>query len=87
MGEKKGFFKRLAEGLTKTRNNIVSGMDSIFKGFSSIDYVGYWNSRYEQYFGAAKGKSKRNKDKKSRRLQKALNGQHEGADVSTGRRL
>lgn len=37
MGEKKGFFKRLAEGLTKTRNSIVSGMDSIFKGFSSID--------------------------------------------------
>lgn len=37
MGEKKGFFKRLAEGLTKTRNHIVSGMDSIFKGFSSID--------------------------------------------------
>lgn len=37
MGEKKGFFKRLAEGLAKTRNNIVSGMDSIFKGFSSIN--------------------------------------------------
>ena len=28
--EKKGFFRRLAEGLTKTRNNIVSGMDAIF---------------------------------------------------------
>ena len=37
MGEKKGFFKRLVEGLTKTRNNIVSGIDSIFSGFSSID--------------------------------------------------
>ena len=37
MGEKKGFFKRLAEGLTKTRNNIVSGIDSIFSGFSAID--------------------------------------------------
>lgn len=35
--EKKGFFKRLAEGLTKTRNNIVAGIDSVFKGFSSID--------------------------------------------------
>ena len=35
--EKKGFFKRLVEGLTKTRNNIVSGIDSIFSGFSSID--------------------------------------------------
>ncbi len=37
MGEKKGFFKRLVEGLTKTRNNIVSGIDAIFNGFSSID--------------------------------------------------
>ena len=25
--EKKGFFKRLVSGLTKTRDNIVSGMD------------------------------------------------------------
>lgn len=32
-----GFFKRLISGLTKTRDNIVSGMDSIFSGFSSID--------------------------------------------------
>lgn len=37
MGEKKGFFKRLVSGLTKTRDNIVSGMDSIFHGFSKID--------------------------------------------------
>ncbi len=35
--EKKGFFARLKEGLTKTRNNIVHGIDSIFSGFSSID--------------------------------------------------
>ncbi|MCD8396057.1 MAG: signal recognition particle-docking protein FtsY [Lachnospiraceae bacterium] len=35
--KKKGFFKRLVEGLSKTRNNIVSGIDAIFKGFSSID--------------------------------------------------
>ena len=35
--EKKGFFSRLTAGLTKTRNNIVSGIDSIFSGFSSID--------------------------------------------------
>ncbi len=34
---KKGFFSRLVEGLTKTRNSIVSGIDSIFSGFSSID--------------------------------------------------
>ena len=37
MEEKKGFFKRLVAGLTKTRDNIVSGIDSIFNGFSSID--------------------------------------------------
>ena len=35
--EKKGFFKRLVSGLTKTRDNIVSGFDSIFNGFSHID--------------------------------------------------
>lgn len=35
--EKKGFFGRLVQGLTKTRNNIVAGIDSIFSGFSSID--------------------------------------------------
>lgn len=35
--EKKGFFKRLVSGLNKTRDNIVSGIDSIFSGFSSID--------------------------------------------------
>ena len=35
--EKKGFFKRLVSGLTKTRDNIVSGMDGIFFGFSEID--------------------------------------------------
>lgn len=37
MEEKQGFFKRLVSGLTKTRDNIVSGMDSIFHGFSYID--------------------------------------------------
>lgn len=35
--EKRGFFRRLVDGLTKTRNNIVAGIDSIFSGFSSID--------------------------------------------------
>lgn len=35
--EKKGFFKKLVEGLAKTRNNIAQGFDSIFSGFSSID--------------------------------------------------
>ncbi len=37
MGEKKGFFGRLAAGLAKTRNRMVSGIDAIFSGFSSID--------------------------------------------------
>ena len=38
MGEdKKGFFSRLVEGLSKTRSNIVEGIDSIFSGFSKID--------------------------------------------------
>lgn len=35
--ERVGIFKRLVQGLTKTRNSIVSGIDSIFSGFSSID--------------------------------------------------
>ncbi|MBR4966211.1 MAG: signal recognition particle-docking protein FtsY [Lachnospiraceae bacterium] len=35
--EKKGFFARLKQGLTKTRNNIVQSMDSVFHGFSHID--------------------------------------------------
>ena len=35
--EKKGFFKRLVSGLTKTRDNIVSGIDAVFSGFSHID--------------------------------------------------
>lgn len=37
MAEKTGFFSRLVAGLNKTRDNIVSGMDSVFGGFSSID--------------------------------------------------
>lgn len=35
--EKKGFFGRLKQGLSKTRDNIVKGMDSVFSGFSTID--------------------------------------------------
>ncbi len=31
------FFQKLVSGLSKTRNNIVSGMNSIFSGFSNID--------------------------------------------------
>lgn len=36
-GKKPGFFKRLIQGLTKTRDNIVAGIDSLFSGFSAID--------------------------------------------------
>ena len=35
--KKQGFFSRLGAGLTKTRDSFVSGIDSIFSGFSSID--------------------------------------------------
>ncbi len=37
MAEKRGFFSRLVAGLSKTRTNILSGIDHIFSGFSSID--------------------------------------------------
>lgn len=37
MSEKKGFFSRLKDGLTKTRDNFVAGIDNIFNGFSEID--------------------------------------------------
>ena len=37
MGEKKGFFGRLKSGLTKTRENLIKGIDSIFSNFSEID--------------------------------------------------
>ena len=35
--EKVGFFKRLVKGLSKTRDNIVAGFDSIFLGYEVID--------------------------------------------------
>ena len=35
--EKKGLWGRLVSGLAKTRSHIVSGIDSIFHGFSNID--------------------------------------------------
>ena len=35
--EKKGFFRRLVAGLSKTRDHIVKGFDSIFSGASAID--------------------------------------------------
>ena len=35
--KKKGFFKRLVSGLTKTRDNIVAGFDNLFSGSGVID--------------------------------------------------
>lgn len=35
--QKKGFFRRLWSGLSKTRNSIVSGLESVFSGASRID--------------------------------------------------
>ena len=32
-----GFFAKLTQGLSKTRDNIVRGIDSVFNGYSSID--------------------------------------------------
>ena len=37
MGEKKGFFSKLKAGLSKTRDNLVKGIDSLFSGYSEID--------------------------------------------------
>ena len=37
MAEKKGLFSRLVSGLSKTRNSIVAGFDSLFLGYDIID--------------------------------------------------
>lgn len=37
LGEKKGFFSRLASGLAKTRDNVITSIESIFTGSSNID--------------------------------------------------
>ena len=37
MSEKRGFFGKLARGLSKTRDRIAAGFDSIFSGFSGLD--------------------------------------------------
>ena len=39
--EKKGFFQRLVAGLSKTRANIVSGIDSIFSGIPVLMMIFY----------------------------------------------
>ena len=35
--EKKGFFRRLKDGLSKTRSSIISGFDNVFTAYSEID--------------------------------------------------
>ena len=35
--KKKGFFSRLVEGLTKTRNAVVNGIENVFLGYDVID--------------------------------------------------
>lgn len=35
--EKKGFFQKLIDGLTKTRDSFVKNMDYVFRGFTNID--------------------------------------------------
>lgn len=35
--ERKRFFSRLRAGLTKTRDNIVKGIDSVFTGYTAVD--------------------------------------------------
>ena len=39
--EKQGFFGRLVTGLSKTRNYITQGIDSVFHGFTNIDDTFY----------------------------------------------
>ena len=35
--KKRGFFGKLIDGLTKTRDSFVSGLENVFSGFSEID--------------------------------------------------
>ncbi len=48
--ESMGFFKRLVAGLAKTRDNIVSGIDFIFSGFSHID-DDFYEELEDAYYG------------------------------------
>ena len=89
--EKKGFFRRLVSGLTKTRDNIVSGMDSIFHGFSRIDddfyeeleetlIMGDLGVRDYGYHRRSERKSKRTAYKRAVGMQAASDRQYPGAD-------
>ena len=55
--EKKSFFARLREGLTKTRNNIVKGFDSVFSGYSVIDDEFYEELEETMIMGDLGGRS------------------------------
>lgn len=91
--EKKGFFKRLVSGLTKTRDNIVSGFDSIFSGFSHIDDDFYEELEEilvmgdigihatEEIIENLKKKSKRKPYQRAGRLPRAADQQYQRADV------
>ena len=95
MGDKKkGFFGRLVEGLTKTRDSIVSGIDSVFSGFSAIDDDFYeeieetlimGDLRYPDDDGDRRGspeKGKRKPHQGSGRVQGSSDCQHQGTDGS-----
>ena len=88
--EKKGFFGRLAEGLAKTRNHIVSGMDLIFSGFSDINDAFYEEIEEILIMGdlgvsateeIIEGKSKRTKNQRTRILQAAIDREYQRADA------
>lgn len=93
MGEKKGFFSRLVEGLTKTRDNIVSGIDSVFHGFSKIDDEFYEEleeilimgdlgvKATEAILDDLREKVKANHVKEPGRMQTASDRQHQTADA------
>ena len=44
-----GFFAKLQQGLSKTRENIAKGIDNVFNGYSDID-----DDFYEDYYGSSK---------------------------------
>lgn len=49
--EKVGFFKRLVQGLSKTRDSIVSGIDSIFNGFPVLMMTSMKRNRRDSGYG------------------------------------
>ena len=95
MGDKKkGFFSRLVEGLTKTRDSIVGGIDSVFSGFSAIDDDFYEEIEETLIMGDLgiqttmaivedlRKKGKRKPHQGSGRVQGSSDCQHQGTDGS-----